>query len=101
MLMRSDNDAKAMAKYTEDFNDWQKQADAAKAAKKADSGGSGDSGGGRSGGGGSGGGGHQVKRRDGRLKAEVKPVCTNCQTNCSPENFVPGIQADEGGAWGR
>ncbi|WMX44653.1 hypothetical protein RGF97_06955 [Streptomyces roseicoloratus] len=41
---------------------------------------------------------HQVKRVDGVLKAKIKPVCTNFQTNYSPENFVPGIQADKGGA---
>ncbi|WP_159046551.1 RHS repeat-associated core domain-containing protein [Streptomyces sp. XY413] len=65
LLKRSDNDAKAFAKYEEDMRAWQKQADAAKApkkaddveapaAKQADSGGSGDSPGGS--GGGSGGG---------------------------------------------
>ncbi|MFD7258420.1 polymorphic toxin-type HINT domain-containing protein [Streptomyces sp. NPDC059874] len=36
LLRRSDADAKAMAKYKEDMADWQKQADAAAAAKKAD-----------------------------------------------------------------
>lgn len=37
LLKRADDDAKAMAKYTEDFAAWKKEADAAKAAaKKAD-----------------------------------------------------------------
>ncbi|SBT89725.1 intein C-terminal splicing region/RHS repeat-associated core domain-containing protein [Streptomyces sp. DI166] len=35
IIKRADADAKAMAKYTEDMADWKKQADAAKAAKKA------------------------------------------------------------------
>ncbi|GAA1555917.1 RHS repeat-associated core domain-containing protein [Streptomyces globosus] len=36
LLKRSDDDAKAMAKYQEDMAAWQKQADASAAAKKAD-----------------------------------------------------------------
>ncbi|MEU0671283.1 polymorphic toxin-type HINT domain-containing protein [Streptomyces sp. NPDC006172] len=35
IIKRTDDDAKAMAKYTEDMANWKKQADAAKAAKKA------------------------------------------------------------------
>lgn len=44
---------------------------------------------------------YQVKRVGGSYKAEIKPVCTNCQGDYSPDSFVPGIQADKGGAWGR
>ncbi|MGC9496975.1 polymorphic toxin-type HINT domain-containing protein [Streptomyces sp. WG7] len=35
IIRRADEDAKAMAKYTEDMAEWKKQADAAKAARKA------------------------------------------------------------------
>ncbi|MFJ2240986.1 DUF6531 domain-containing protein [Streptomyces sp. NPDC087859] len=40
-----------------------------------------------------------VKRADGSLKIDAKPVCVKCQADYPPSRFIDGAEAQPGGPW--